>query len=249
MVLGRQVGRGGHEGRGRHCDSRCRCLAGWSLVRRFGSLLQAAALVLAGLALPAGAAQAGAAAVPAPSPRTLRVLGDSLSAEYGLARDSGWVKLLATRIAQAAPEYSVVNASISGDTTSGARTRLAPLLRAHPAVVVIEMGANDGLRGLSVDAMRDNLQAMIEACRRGGARVLLVGIRLPPNYGDAYAERFYGVYTALARRNHVALAPFLMEGFADRLELFQPDHIHPLAAAQGRMLDNVWPYLKPLLRP
>lgn len=177
------------------------------------------------------------------------VLGDSLSAEYGLARDSGWVKLLAERISQTAPEYSVENASLSGDTTSGGRTRLPALLRQRPAVVIIELGANDGLRGLSVDAMRDNLQAMVAACRRQGAQVLLVGIRVPPNYGEAYAERFYAVYTTLARREHVALAPFLLDGFADRLELFQPDHIHPLATAQGRMLDNVWPYLKPLLRP
>jgi len=190
-----------------------------------------------------------AVAAPAAGARTVLVLGDSLSAEYGLARDSGWVKLLSARVDQMAPEYSVVNASISGDTTSGGRTRLAALLRLQPAVVVIELGANDGLRGLSVDAMRDNLQAMIEACRRQGARVLLVGIRVPPNYGDAYAEAFHAVYTTLAQRNHLALVPFLLDGFADRLELFQPDHIHPLAVAQGRMLDNVWPHLKPLLRP
>jgi acyl-CoA thioesterase-1 len=187
--------------------------------------------------------------VQAAGKRTVLVLGDSLSAEYGLARDSGWVKLLAERISQTAPEYSVENASISGDTTSGGRTRLAALLRQRPAVVVIELGANDGLRGLSVDAMRDNLQAMVEACRRQGARVLLVGMRVPPNYGEAYTARFYAVYTTLAQRDHIALAPFLLDGFADRLELFQPDHIHPLAVAQGRMLDNVWPYLKPLLRP
>jgi acyl-CoA thioesterase-1 len=197
---------------------------------------------LAMFALPALPAETG-------GKRTLLVLGDSLSAEYGLARDSGWVRLLAERVDKAAPEYSVVNASISGDTTSGGRTRLTALLRQRPAVVVIELGANDGLRGLSVDAMRDNLQAMIEACNGQGARVLLVGIRVPPNYGDPYAERFHGVYAALARRNHVALAPFLLDGFADRLELFQPDHIHPLAVAQGRMLDNVWPHLRPLLRP
>jgi len=181
--------------------------------------------------------------------RTILVVGDSLSAEYGLARGSGWVKLLADRVAADAPQYSVANASISGDTTSGGRTRLAALLRDAPAVVVLELGANDGLRGLSVDAMRDNLQAMVDACRKAGARVLLVGIHVPPNYGDAYAQQFYAVYTTLAQRNHVALAPFLLDGFADRLELFQADHIHPLAVAQGRMLDNVWPHLKPLLRP
>jgi len=177
------------------------------------------------------------------------VVGDSLSAEYGLARGSGWVRLLSDRIAAYAPQYSVVNASISGDTTSGGRARLTALLREAPDVVVLELGANDGLRGLSVDAMRDNLQSMVDACQKAGARVLLVGIHVPPNYGDAYAQRFYAVYTTLAQHNRVALAPFLLDGFADRLELFQPDHIHPLAAAQGRMLDNVWPHLKPLLRP
>lgn len=176
------------------------------------------------------------------------VVGDSLSAEYGLPRDTGWVKLLADRIARKAPQYSVVNASISGDTTSGGRARLAELLqRVHPGVVIIELGANDGLRGLSIEAMRANLQAMIDACRRQGARVLLVGMRVPPNYGAVYGERFYSVYRELAQRDHLALVPFLLEGFADRLELFQADHIHPLPQAQEAMLDNVWPHLQPLL--
>jgi len=176
------------------------------------------------------------------------VLGDSLSAEYGLPRETGWVKLLGDRIARKAPQYNVVNASISGDTTSGGRARLAELLqRVHPGVVIIELGANDGLRGLSVQAMRANLQAMIDACQRDGARVLLVGIRVPPNYGSDYGERFYAVYGDLARHNHLALVPFLMQGFADRLEMFQADHIHPLPQAQGLMLDNVWPQLQPLL--
>jgi len=176
------------------------------------------------------------------------VLGDSLSAEYGLPRDTGWVKLLADRIARKAPQYNVVNASISGDTTSGGRARLDALLqRVQPGVVIIELGANDGLRGLSVEAMRANLQAMIDTCQRNGARVLLVGIRVPPNYGSVYGERFYGVFRELARQNRVALVPFLMEGFADRLEMFQADRIHPLPQAQGVMLDNVWPHLQPLL--
>lgn len=188
------------------------------------------------------------AASTAATPPAILVVGDSLSAEYGLPRDTGWVKLLADRIAHKAPQYSVVNASISGDTTSGGRTRLAELLqRYRPAVVIIELGANDGLRGLSIEAMRANLQAMIDACRHMGARVLLVGIRVPPNYGAVYGERFYAVYGALAQRNHVALAPFLFEGFADRLESFQPDRIHPLPQAQALMLENVWPHLQPLL--
>lgn len=196
---------------------------------------------LLALSTHAGAAQAMAG-------RTLLVVGDSLSAEYGLARGSGWVQGLAQRLVKVAPQYSVVNASISGDTTSGGRSRLdALLLRHHPAIVVIELGANDGLRGLRVDAMRDNLQAMITLCQSRGSAVLLVGIEMPPNYGSAYAQSFHAVFATLAQRNHVALVPFLMEGFADKLELFQPDHLHPLAVAQTRMLDNVWPRLHPLL--
>jgi len=200
--------------------------------------------VLVTLALLLAAAPASARSA------TLLVLGDSLSAEYGLPRDSGWVKLLADRIAHEAPQYSVVNASISGDTTSGGRARLGQLLeRHHPAVVIIELGANDGLRGLSVEAMRANLQTMIDACRGHGARVLLVGIHVPPNYGTVYGERFYAVYGDLARRNHLAEVPFLLDGFADRLEWFQADRMHPLPQAQPTMLGNVWPHLQPLLEP
>ncbi len=212
----------------------------------FGALLGGVLAAALGLAVATAATGTDAAAT-APG-KVLLVVGDSLSAEYGLPRDSGWVRLLAARIAGRAPQYSVVNASISGDTTSGGRTRLPELLKRHrPAVVIIELGANDGLRGLRVEAMRDNLQAMIAACQAAGSRVLLVGIRMPPNYGEDYAERFHAVYGALARRNRVALAPFLFDGFADRLDLFQADRIHPLALAQGRMLDNVWPHLQPLL--
>jgi acyl-CoA thioesterase I len=200
------------------------------------------ALVLCLLAAPDAAADKAESA-------TILVVGDSLSAEYGLPRDSGWVKLLADRVAVKAAQYSVVNASISGDTTSGARARLGALLRRlRPAIVILELGANDGLRGLSVDAMRDNLQSMIDACGAAGARVLMVGIRMPPNYGAAYGERFYAVYGVLARHNHVALAPFLFEGFAEDLTQFQADHIHPLPQVQARMLDNVWPHLAPLLK-
>lgn len=198
---------------------------------------------LAGIAL----LIAACAAVAAQSPVVL-VLGDSLSAEYGLPRDTGWVKLLADRLAQDGAKYSVVNASISGETTSGGRTRLPALLKQHrPAIVVIELGANDGLRGLPVNAMRDNLAAMIDASRAAGARVLLVGVRVPPNYGRDYAERFAATFEDLARRRKVALAPFLLDGFAERLEYFQPDRIHPNEKAQSLMLDNVWPHLKPLL--
>jgi acyl-CoA thioesterase I len=186
-----------------------------------------------------------------PSGRVVLVVGDSLSAEYGLPRDSGWVHRLSERLARLAEgrsQYSVVNASISGDTTQGGRSRLPRLLeKTRPQVVLIELGANDGLRGLDLGQMRDNLQAMIDQCRGAHARVLLIGVRVPPNYGRAYSQRFAGSFEALARRNHVALVPFLLDGFADRLELFQPDRLHPTAQAQDRMLENVWPRLLPLL--
>ena len=182
-------------------------------------------------------------------PATILVFGDSLSAEYGLARDTGWVKLLSDRLASEAAQYSVVNASISGETTSGGRTRLPKLLQQHrPSVVVVQLGANDGLRGLSLVAMRENLAAMIDASRRAGARVVLIGMRIPPNYGREYAERFAGIYAQLAREQKVALVPFLLEGFADDLDYFQADRIHPGERAQPRMLETVWPQLAPLLR-
>lgn len=191
------------------------------------------------------AASCAVSAAPAP---VVLVLGDSLSAEYGLPRDTGWVKLLADRLARDGAKYSVVNASISGETSSGGRTRLPALLQQHrPAIVVIELGANDGLRGLPLKALRDNLAAMIDASRAAGARVLLVGIRVPPNYGRDYAERFASTFEALARERKVALAPFLLDGFAEKLDYFQADRIHPNEKAQPLMLDNVWPHLKPLL--
>ncbi len=182
-------------------------------------------------------------------PSAILVFGDSLSAEYGLPRGTGWVQLLSGRLAKEAGQYSVVNASISGETTSGGRTRLPQLLQRHrPSIVVLQLGANDGLRGLSLASMRDNLAAMIEAIREAGARVLLVGMRIPPNYGRGYAERFAGVYAQLASDQKVALVPFLLDGFADDLEFFQADRIHPNERAQTRMLDTVWPQLAPLLR-
>jgi acyl-CoA thioesterase-1 len=160
------------------------------------------------------------------------------------------VRLLADRLVKEAPQYSVVNASISGETTSGGRTRLPGLLQQHrPSVVVLQLGANDGLRGLPPAAMRENLAAMIEASRAAGARVLLVGIRIPPNYGREYAERFATVFGQLAREQKVALVPFLLDGFADDLRYFQDDRIHPNESAQPRMLATVWPQLAPLLRP
>jgi acyl-CoA thioesterase I len=197
--------------------------------------------LVAAMLVAAGAASGKTAAI--------LVFGDSLSAEYGLPRDKGWVKLLADRLAKEAPQYSVVNASISGETTSGGRTRLPKLLLQHrPSVVVLQLGANDGLRGLSLASMRENLAAMIEASRSAGARVLLVGMRIPPNYGSDYASRFAGIYAQLAREDKATLVPFLLDGFADDLDFFQADRIHPNERAQPRMLDTVWPQLAPLLR-
>lgn len=182
-------------------------------------------------------------------PSGILVLGDSLSAEYGLSRGTGWVQLLAERLEKEAPQYSVVNASISGETTSGGRTRLPALLRQHsPAIVVIQLGANDGLRGLSLQAMHANLKAMVRAARDAGAKVLLIGMRVPPNYGRDYARRFAATFAEVARDDDVALVPFLLAGFAERLEYFQDDRIHPNGTAQPRMVDTVWPQLARLLR-
>jgi acyl-CoA thioesterase I len=189
-----------------------------------------------------------AAAGTTPPTRTILVVGDSLSAEYGLPRDTGWVSRMSERLSRQEPQYSVVNASISGDTTSGGRARLPALLkRIQPEIVLLELGANDGLRGLDLDQMRNNLQTMINACHAAQARVLLVGIRIPPNYGRDYSERLFETYAALARSNRIERVPFLLEGFADRLDLFQPDRFHPSQQAQALMLDNVWPKLQPML--
>lgn len=213
----------------------------WFRIRR--------ALLLGALLGTASSSTRATASRPTQGARVLLVVGDSLSAEYGLAHDAGWVKLLEQRLAQKQRgQYIVVNASISGETTSGGRTRLPELLKTHrPAVVVIELGANDGLRGLPIDLMRANLRAMIDASRAAGARVLLVGMRIPPNYGRDYAERFFAAFGELARETKVALAPFLLDGMADDLSLFQADRIHPNEQAQPRLLDNVWPHLQPLL--
>lgn len=179
---------------------------------------------------------------------TLLVFGDSLSANYGLAVESGWVSLLQQRLTQKNYAYRVLNASISGETTSGGLSRIDSALAAHqPTIVIIELGTNDGLRGLSLQATRDNLDAMIRACRASKAKVLLVGMRLPPNYGAAYSERFSMLYPALAKKHHIALTPFLLEGIAEKRELFQADNLHPTAAAQPIILENIWKHLKPML--
>lgn len=176
------------------------------------------------------------------------MLGDSLSAEYGLARGSGWVNLLQNRLRSEKPGATVINASISGDTTSGGAARLPALLKKYqPAILIIELGGNDGLRGLSLAATETNLRTMIKVGQSAKAKVLLLGMRLPPNYGAAYTENFYALYGKLARETKAALVPFFLEGVAERDELFQADRIHPAAAAHPIMLDNVWPALKPLL--
>ena len=177
------------------------------------------------------------------------VYGDSLSAAYGIPERSGWATLLEERLKRERPDYSVANASISGETTAGGLARLGKALERHrPAVVILELGANDALRGLPLAAMKKNLSAMIVQSQQAGAKVLLVGMRVPPNYGDEYANAFAQAYGELARRHRTALLPFLLEGFGEKTELFQADRLHPTAAAQPAVLDNVWRALAPLLK-
>ena len=177
------------------------------------------------------------------------IVGDSLSAGYGLGANQSWPSLLEKRLREARLDYSVVNASISGDTTAGGRSRIgAALDQARPAVVIIALGGNDGLRGLPVAVMRDNLNAMLAAARARKARIVVAGMKLPPNYGIDYTREFEQSYAVLARRHKAALVPFLLEGVAERRELFQADNIHPVAEAQPIILDNVWKSLRPLLK-
>jgi acyl-CoA thioesterase-1 len=187
--------------------------------------------------------------VPAAHAATILVYGDSLSAAYGLAQEQGWVNLLAQRLHAERLDYKVANASISGETTHGGRNRIEGELKTHrPTVVIVELGANDGLRGNSIDSTRANLEAIIDASRRAGARVLLVGMRLPPNYGAAYVGKFQQIYADIAKKKKVPLVPFLFEGFGEDPKYFLPDGIHPTAQAQAVMLDTVWKELEPLLK-
>jgi len=180
--------------------------------------------------------------------QSLLVFGDSLSAGYGIRSDEAWPRLLAQRLTAQGYPYTVVNASISGETSGGGASRLpAALARFKPAIVIIELGANDGLRGLPLTQLRDNLAAMIRMSRAAGAKVLLVGIELPPNYGSDYTRSFAAVYADLGRRQRVALLPFLFEGMGTERDAFQADGLHPTASAQPRLLDNVWRSLAPLL--
>lgn len=179
---------------------------------------------------------------------TVLVFGDSLSAGYGLPQEAGWVSLLAQRIAKVAPDYKVVNASISGETAAGGRRRIASALTQHePAVVIVELGANDGLRGQRIETLRADLEAIVAECLKRNAKVVLVGMRLPPNYGPGYVRQFEAVYAEVARKMRVPLVPFLLEGFGERHELFQADGVHPTREAQPLMLDTVWRVLEPML--
>ncbi|MCP5314621.1 MAG: arylesterase [Chromatiaceae bacterium] len=178
------------------------------------------------------------------------VLGDSLSSAYGIEQRQGWVALLQQRLQAEGHGHEVVNASITGDTTRGGLTRLpATLERERPAVLIIELGGNDGLRGLGLEQTRDNLQEMIAMGRSAGARLLLLGVRLPQNYGRDYGEKFHRIYLDLAGQHGVALVPFFLAGVAETRAMMQPDGIHPGAEAQPRILDNIWPQLVPLLQP
>ena len=207
------------------------------------------ALALASPALRAMAAlntQSGQAA------QVIVVVGDSLSAEYGLARGQGWVALLDQRLAHDKVAATVVNASISGDTTSGGRSRLPALLKQHrPTLVIIELGGNDALRGLPLSSTRDNLVAMVRAAKAAGAKVLVVGMQVPPNYGRKYGDDFTELFADVAKSEGASLVPFLLKGVADAPNaeaLFQPDRIHPIATAHPTMLNNVWVVLQPMLR-
>lgn len=176
------------------------------------------------------------------------VHGDSLSAAYGLKREEGWVTLLAARLDTEGRKCEIVNSSISGETTAGGVARLPALISKHkPSHVVLELGANDGLRGLDPAAMQANLQQMVQLSRAAGARVLLVGIRVPPNYGKAYQDRFDAVFVTVAKTYQLPRVTSLLEGFETERTAFQPDGLHPTAASQQRMLDNVWPHLQKIL--
>lgn len=203
-----------------------------SLIKRARNAARHGVLILGLLLAPAAFAQ------------TVLVLGDSISAAYGIERDSGWVALLQEKL----PEHTVVNASISGETTEGGRNRLPALLTKHkPAIVIVELGGNDGLRGFQIRRIRDNLEQLVAQSQAAGARVLLAAIKIPPNYGPRYTAEFYESFTLTAKRFDIPLVPFILDGIATRPELMQDDGLHPTAEAQPQLLANVWPHLQPLL--
>jgi acyl-CoA thioesterase I len=187
--------------------------------------------------------------IPAASAATILVYGDSLSAGYGVPRNSDWAHLLQLRLREKKTDYTVVNASISGETTLGGANRIDDALRNHrPAITIVALGANDGLRGSDLQAMRSNLERIIDAARGAKSRVILVGMRIPPNYGPQYTEKFQRTFGDVAKAKRVPLVPFLLEGFADKRELFQADNLHPTADAQPLMLETVWKTLAPLIK-
>lgn len=191
------------------------------------------------------------AAVAATNPvreRTVLVVGDSLSAAYNLSKEEGWVHLMGEKLAAEHPGWTVVNASISGETTAGGAARIEADLKAHePSIVIIELGANDGLRGLDLGQARANLTRMISASQAAGAKVLLIGMHIPPNYGPDYTEAFHGMFAELSEAHDTALLPFLLEPIATDREAFLPDNLHPTAEAQPRLLEHVWPQLERLM--
>jgi len=201
------------------------------------------ALLLASLALPTlGAVPARAA------DRVIVALGDSLTAGLGVAAHEAWPALLETRLRREGLDYRVVNAGVSGDTTAGGLRRLDWVLRARPAIVIVALGANDGLRGLPVDAMRANLETIVTRLTGAGVRVLLAGMRVPPNYGDAYARDFSAAFATVARRSGAAFMPFLLDGVAAQAALNQPDGIHPTVTGHAVIAERLWPFLVPLVR-
>lgn len=200
---------------------------------------------LFGLGLLSGALSASNVYAAAP---TILVYGDSLSAAYGIPREQGWVALLQAQLKSAGLPHQVINTSISGETTTGGASRIKTTLSAHsPDIVLIELGANDGLRGLPLTDMQSNLKQIIEACQQSKARVVLVGMMIPPNYGPRYANEFNASYVNLAKKYNLALVPFLLDGVAGKPELNQDDGLHPTAKAQAQVLANVWSVLKPEL--
>jgi acyl-CoA thioesterase I len=226
---------------------------------RFRALASIATVAGAALTCLSGMSGNAIAATPAPTANaapsanaagkpTIVVLGDSLSAEYGLPRDTGWVALLRQRLGSERIDYSVANASISGDTTSGGLSRLPLVMqRLKPSIVIVELGANDALRGVPLTTTESNLRAIVAQIRKGDAKPVLVGMYVPPNYGPDYTQNFHAIYGQLSKELKIPLVPFLLAGLADKPELFQADQIHPTQQAQPLLLDNVWPTLKPLL--
>ncbi|WP_372342659.1 arylesterase [Paraburkholderia megapolitana] len=208
----------------------------------------AAGVTVIALTPAAYAADTAAAAATAAAPAIV-VLGDSISAEYGLPRDSGWVALLRRRLADERIDYSVANASISGDTTAGGLARMPALMqRLKPSIVIVELGANDALRGIPLATTENNLRSIVQLAQQGHAKVVLVGMYVPPNYGPDYTQKFHAIYDDLAKQMHAPLVPFLLAGIESKPDMFQADQMHPTVQAQPVLLNNVWPALKPLLR-